>query len=158
MKRGQAWGFDLIVAVMLFVIALVAFYIYAANYNDGQNSQSSDLEAEARSIASSLLSEGEPSNWNTLTVTKIGLSSDKQLNETKIALFKSLSETDYERTRHLFNTKRNWYVIFSETISVEGSPLDAIGRIPVEYTDLIKIERVSTYNNKPITIYVEVWQ
>lgn len=157
-KRGQAWGFDLSVAVMLFVAALVAFYLYALSYDNRQTSTASDLEVEARAIASSLLSEGVPENWESNTVVKIGLTSNKRLNETKVARFKDLAETDYGRLQGIFNTNRDWYILFSEPISVEGEEIQEIGNEPQQYTQLIKVERITNYDARPLTIYVEVWE
>lgn len=158
MKRAQAWGFDLLVAVALFTVALITFYLYAINYDSGQTSTATELEKEARSIAAILLSEGSPTNWDTYSVIKPGLLTDKQLNETKIAELKAIADTDYDRTQNLLGTSKHWYLNFSQPLTINGSEVSGFGNVPSSYTELIKVERVSSFKNELVTLYIEVWE
>ncbi|MEK6899171.1 MAG: hypothetical protein AABW79_03685 [Nanoarchaeota archaeon] len=157
-KRGQAWGFDLIIATVLFSAAIIAFYLYSFNYNNENTSISSDLEAEARLIASSLLSSGNPENWTESSVTRIGLTTSNKLNETKLIQYQNLLESDYGRAKSLLNAKRDFYILFSEPISINDESVESIGLPPEEHDNLIKIERITNYKGQTITFFVEVWE
>lgn len=78
MKRNaQAWGFDIIVATGIFIVGIIAFFLYTINYPTGEQEKLDDLLYEGNIIADNLLSEGYPLNWTNITVSKIGLLSNQ---------------------------------------------------------------------------------
>lgn len=157
-KRAQAWGFDLIIAAVIFSLAIVAFYLFSLNYSGEAEESLSALEYDANSIANALLSEGYPAQWDSGNVMKIGLLSNSRINETKLLLFKELSVSDYAKTKSLFNTLHNYEITFSENLTINSTAITSIGQSPSSPQNLIKVTRLATYNNKPLVIYISSWE
>jgi len=70
-KIGQGWGFDLIVAFVIFSVALVSFYFYAVNYSTQDEGTFKDLQYESQFIGDILLSTGSPEDWSLENVVQI---------------------------------------------------------------------------------------
>ncbi len=157
-KRGQAWGFDLEIAAAIFITGIIAFYLFTFNYQGVQNSPNEDIVYEASTVADSLLSTGLPDNWNSTSVIKIGIVSSNKLDQQKIDSFYNLSETDYNRTRALLRTQFNFFVNISDTLYANGQVIDGIGHVPSENATVFRVSRFTSYQNKPVTLYVLLWR
>jgi hypothetical protein len=157
-KSGQAWSVDMIVALGLFSIGIVVFLVYSFNFSDHNRDVYEDLFYDAEFMSNILLSEGYPVDWNQGNVVQIGILSDgNKLDE----LHNLIGNGDYERTRNLFNTKYDYYFFFSEEMVLhEGAvPVDGLGKPDFDpeniiEDNLIKITRFSIYNNKPVSVYI----
>ncbi len=157
-QRAQAWGFDIIVATGIFIFGIVAFFLYTINYPTGEQEKLEELLYEGNTVASNLLSTGYPENWTTLTVSKIGILTDKAVDQEKLNNFNELSSNDYGRTKSMLGTKYNYFINFSSPMQISGTTVEGIGLFPVNSKNAIKISRVSLYQNKPVTIEVHVWE
>ena len=156
-KRAQGWGFDLAVAAIIFSLGIVAFYLFSINSRNETAESFDNLKYESGVIAGSLFSEGAPASWTEANVIRIGLISRGQLNETKLAMFNSLAISDYQRTKSLFRITSNYYISFSENLSIGNQTIGIIGKQPVDAQNLLKVTRLSSYNNKPIIFYIYNW-
>lgn len=158
-KKAQAWGFDAMVAIVVFVTTIAVFYLFTLNYQYKTDTTLEELRYDSNKIADSLLSEGYPEDWNENNVVRIGILTDNKINSTKIKQFNNLAKNSYSNTLSLFGIRNNYYVNLSEAISVEGEPepLQIFGSVPSETKNAIKITRYSSYSNKPINIYVTSW-
>ncbi len=156
-KKAQGWGFDLAIAAIIFSLGIVAFYLFSINSQNETAESFDNLKYEAGVIANSLFSEGSPSSWTETNVVRIGLLSQNQVNETKLGMFNSLASADYSRTKQLFRITGNYYISFSENMSVGNQTISIIGQQPVEAQNLLKVTRLSSYNNKPIVFYIYSW-
>ncbi len=160
--KAQAWGFDLMIATALFLGGIIIFYIYSINYPIEGKKSFEELYYEGSVILDSLLSEGFPSDWNAINVVRIGILDDEKVNETKLERFYNLNNSDYQKTKSLFNTKYEYYFNFSEpiTLSSNGQVISGIGFEPISTstTNLVKITRVSIYKNKPVSVNLQVWE
>lgn len=157
-KKAQAWGFDLMMASIIFIAGIIAFYLYALNTPETETTLNS-LAYDGNLIASSLLSEGFPENWDTTNVITLGILTNNKINQTKLELFYTLTTTDYAKTKSLFNTNYDYYIFLSDAnFTVSGSPIQAIGLQPSSQTNLIKISRIIIYENRPLTLNIEVWE
>lgn len=156
-RKAQAWGFDLIVATGIFIFGIIVFFLYTINYPTGEQERLDDLAYEGNIIADSLLSVGYPTNWTSMTVSKIGLLTDRVIDQNKVEELYSLANANYQRTKSLFGVKYNYFINFSESIEISSNPIEGIGLIPQNHANNIKISRVSIYKNKPVTIEVQVW-
>ena len=155
-KRSQAWGIDLMVAVMIFVFGIIVLYIYALNLPSQSNETLENLFYDGKNILNDVLSEGYPEDWNSINAVNIGILSDDKINITKLERFRDLIQEDYSKTKILFNTKYD-YIVYIEGTSWEiGKPEVDINNITA--TNLIKITRLSIFDNKPATIYLYVWE
>ncbi len=157
-KRAQAWGFDLIIATMIFIAGMVIFYLYSLNFADQSEEIINSLNYDGEIIGDMLLSEGFPKNWTESNVVTIGIMSNNKVNETKLERFYNLAISDYPKTRGLFNTRYEYYIILPENISVGGVQVHGIGNEPSGQANLVKINRIVIYNDKPTTFKIEVWQ
>ncbi len=155
-KKAQAWGFDLMIASFIFLFAIFSFFLFASNYSFSDEENFQVLQYEGEIISDSLLSEGSPIDWNNDNVERIGLLTDGKINQTKLDRFYYLAEEDLNRTKSLFNVKNNYFVNFSKQIVVDGNFIDGIGNSNFNSDNLVRIDRVSIYNNEPIilTIYI----
>ncbi|MEK6908903.1 MAG: hypothetical protein AABX23_02525 [Nanoarchaeota archaeon] len=156
-KKAQAWGFDMIVGTGIFILGITAFFLYTVNYPTGEQEKLDDLIYEGNIIGSNLLSEGFPADWTVSTVSKIGLLSDKIINQSKLEEFNTLASSEYGRTKAIFGIKYNYFINFSEPIQISGSNIEGIGLTSENKNNNIKVSRVSIYQNKPITIDIQIW-
>jgi len=157
-KKAQAWGFDITIAAIIFTLAVITFYLFSLNYSGEAEESLGALEYDANTIANALLSEGYPAQWSSENVIKIGLLSDSRINETKLLSFKELSLSDYPKTKSIFNTLHNYEITFSENMTIESTTITSIGLSPSSPQNLIKVTRLATYDNKPLVIYINVWE
>ncbi len=157
-KSGQGWGFDLVVACSIFFIALIAFYFFAVNNSSQGQDNLALLSYESQLIADSLLSEGYPLNWSISEVDEIGIVSNNKINQTKLEMFYNLSETNYSFTKIIFGITGDYFVNFSEPIYIQDRLILGIGFPPENHENLIKSSRYIIYNNRPVTLTVEVWK
>ena len=70
-KRAQAWGFDLIIAIIIFSIGIVALYLYAINFSNEVDENLNALLYEGNLVSSNLLSQGSPANWSSYDLSSL---------------------------------------------------------------------------------------
>ena len=150
---------DLIIATIIFIAGIVVFYFYALNSTKEPEEIINRLNYEGNIITNEILSEGFPANWNELNAISIGITSANKINDTKLEKFYEFSLNNYNRTKLLFNTRYNYYIYLSEeNFTINSQNIEGIGLKSVDSRRIIKISRVTIYNNKLITINVEVWE
>ncbi|MBU0761279.1 MAG: hypothetical protein KJ600_03370 [Nanoarchaeota archaeon] len=145
---AQAWGFDLIVAMVIFLTGIVFFYMFALNYPGGEEEKFQELQHDGELIADSLLSEGSPVDWDASNVIRIGLLSGDKINESKVGNFSAL---DYATAKSLFRVRNNFFVYFGDETD-NGIGLDSGGS-----ENLVKLTRAVVYNNKVTTMNLHIW-
>lgn len=144
-KKAQAWGFDLIIAAVIFLVGVIFLYLYTINYPSGEEETLQNLQQEGELVADSLLSEGSPVYWNTSNVVRIGLLTDSKINQTKLDRFNAIP---YAQAKSLFRTRNEYYIQIEETL---------IGPEPETPENLVKITRVVVYNNNITTMNIQIW-
>ena len=159
--KGQAWGMDLMIATMIFSLALVSFYLYSFNVGDFENDLES-LSFDGRIITNTLLSSGSPEDWTEFNVVELGILTDDEINETKLWRFYNFSRDNYTQTKSVFNTVNDYYFFFESnmtfgTVEVEGIGKPGIDKDNISSNNLVKIERIVVYKNKPIGAKLYVW-
>lgn len=168
-KTAQGWGMDLIIAVSIFTIGLVAFYIYSLNSPGEAKENLESLSYDGRILANTILSEGSPTGWDKTSVAKIGILTNNKINETKLQYFYELTNTSagYNNTKQKFDINYDYYFYLNESMDISGAPglVDGIGKPGVDrnngYEDvknLVKITRYTIYKNKPMTAYFYIWE
>lgn len=150
-KKAQAWGFDLAVGMVIFVVGIISFYLYTTNLPGASEETIEILQQDGELIAESLMSEGNPSNWNLTNVVRIGLLTNKRINQTKWDNFKTLANSEYNRTKSLFRIKDNYFVYIGDD-TVNGAGLNYNSA-----TNLIRITRVVTHNKSIKTLNIYAW-
>lgn len=151
-KKAQAWGFDLVIGIIIFVVGIVSFYIYTTNMPvGGEGEVIQHLEENGELIADSLMSEGSPAGWTYLNAVRIGLLSENRINQTKLDNFRLLAISDYNRTKSLFRVNSEYFVY------LDGNAAGGIGKDPVNANNLFKITRVVVYNRSVTTLNIYSW-
>jgi len=165
-KNGQAWGMDLMVAVTIFTFALLSFYLYSLNTPAGIEETIESLSYDGRGITNNLLSEGSPENWDENNVLEIGILRDGKINDTKLENFYNWvnSPGGYDETKRVFNTNFDYYFFLDENMTINSVEIDGVGKPGVtrdnamnNAANLIKISRVTVYQNKPMGAKLYIW-
>jgi hypothetical protein len=157
-RKAQAWGFDLIAGLMIFVLGVVLFYFYAVNNSSGNEQKSLFMKEEAKLVAEILLTGGSPVNWNVTNVERIGFYDNGKINQTKLNNFYNLTNADYSRARALFNINDDFYVFFSSNVSVGGQVVSFIGDNQTQNAkNVVKVTRAVVYDNRVVGMEVNVW-
>jgi len=159
-KKAQAWGTDLAIGFMIFSAAIVFFYFYSFNYTNETEDMLQILTYEGNYIADAIMSSGSPTDWTNETVQEIGIEDDGKINETKFERFFNLTQSDYNKTKTLFQTRYDYY-FFLKNESIMGS--EGIGKpgtnsTNIQASNLIKVTRFTIYKNKPTTVYLYIFE
>ena len=154
-KKGQGWGIDLIIAVSIFSVALIAFYVYSLNMPSEAKENIEILSYEGKILTNTILSENN----------QLGILSDNKINETKLQNFYNLTKNNYQNTKKSFNLNYDYYFFLDESMDIGGNQIDGIGKPEITrnsgYEDaknLIKITRYTIYKNKPMTAYFYIFK
>tara|TARA_Y100000034_G_C6848303_1_gene384520 strand:+ start:519 stop:1025 length:507 start_codon:yes stop_codon:yes gene_type:complete len=164
--RAQAWGFDVMISVIIFITGIITFFLFSLNFPNESQDSLENLLYEANTVADSLLEEGSPKNWDENNVVRIGLTNNNQINQTKLENLYEIVflNNNYNLTRTLLDTKFNYFFNLSEPILFEGNPIpeNGIGLWPQSgqssTKNLIKISRLTIYQNKPVSLELYIWE
>lgn len=161
-KKAQAWGFDMMIASMIFISGIIIFYVYSLNYPRESQETLDQLFSEGDFITESILNEGLPANWDENTVIRIGLTTNNKINDTKLERFHTLANnpTGYAKAKSVLNTKYNFFMNFSEQMVINNNPVAGVGKsFDGEQTkNIIKITRATIYQNKIVSLNLYVWE
>lgn len=157
LKKAQAWGFDLIFAIVIFIGVLVFLYLHIFNLSFDKQDTFNTLIYEGKIIGDSLLSDGFPEEWNSANVVSMGVLSGGEINITKIEKFYNLSLSDYQKTKILFNIAHDYYIFFDEPINIGGDLIEGIGIEPTGEENLVKVTRVVVLDKKIDNLNIYVW-
>lgn len=120
-SKAQAWYMDFVIALLLFTFTLVIYFSYINNFQKQDEGLLDELVTDAKTISSSLVLSGFPTDWDNSSVVRIGLIDNEKLNSTKIKSFKKIS---YSSTKKRFSTPYDYFVFFvndnSEVLNVNG--------------------------------------
>ncbi|MFH1711593.1 MAG: hypothetical protein ABH840_04740 [Nanoarchaeota archaeon] len=161
-KKSQAWGIDLIIAVIIFTAGITFFYLYSLN-SSGSEDKFETLSDEGKLVSSIILSDGEPIDWNSGNVRKLGILSNNEINETKLEMFYQIATSDYSRTKILFNTGYDYLFFLSENMTIDSNLVQFIGKpgyTPenIQSENVAKTSRFTIYKKKPVTAYLYLWE
>lgn len=173
-KKSQVWYTDFMVGLLIFIIALVIYYEYSTNLSKQEKGLLDEILADAKSISSSLVSAGYPSDWNSGDVERIGLTNnDQRINNEKLEEFYGMT---YNTSRRLFGTRFDYFIFFknennsimniegecgvgSPNVAVEESEGNCISvNITANPTKLVRIKRLLVYNSDVVGMEVYVWE
>lgn len=125
-KKGQAWSFDLIMASFIFLLGIIALYIYAINYSSQDQEHLNQLYYQGNLAAELVLSEEE---FGILTLTKV--------NQTKLIQYTA----DYPTKKDEIG------IIYDFYFTMDG---ENFGRLNTTQTEnMIKTTRITIYKDKP---------
>jgi len=151
------------VALIIFSIGIVLFYVYSLNAPGEAQESMERLFYDGKIIANTLLSEGYPLDWNTYldSVQKTGILTDGKIDEDKLEKFYGLTQDNegYKKTKRLFDTTYEYYFLLDTNMIIDRESVEGIGRSDYENAkNLVKVTRYTVYQNKPMAIYVYAWE
>ncbi len=156
-KKAQAWGVDLIFAIVIFIGVLVFLYLHIFNLSFDKQDTFNNLVYEGKIIGDSLLSEGFPEDWNDANVVNLGILSNGEINKTKLEKFYNLSLSDYQKTKNLFNVAHDYYVFFDEPVNLGWNNISGIGSNPASSDNLVKVTRIVVLDKKIDNMNIYMW-
>jgi hypothetical protein len=155
-REGQVWYTDFIVAVMIFTIALVIYFEYVNNLSQEEESKLGEMLMSAKLVSNNLMSSGYPSDWNQSNAEIIGIVDNKRINQTKIEKFYNMS---HDTAKFDLGITNNYYFYVQDQegnkININGK--NATGSEPYDSIKLVKVERITIYNNSIAKAVVQVW-
>ena len=98
---------DFAIALLLFTFTLVVYFSYTTNFQKQEQVDLNVMLTDAKAISTSLTLGGYPTDWDNVTVMRIGISDEQKLNESKMRHF---SELKYNETKRRFATVYEYFV------------------------------------------------
>jgi hypothetical protein len=161
-KKAQIWSLDLIIATTIFLIGIITVYLFSVNLSSEADENLNTLLYEGNLIASNILSNGSPSNWQLGNIDDTimpGILTDGKIDASKLAKFDSFlaSPQNVAKIKIKLNTKFNF------CFNVSGKEFgDDYGKIctidmPADVSNKIKVTRFTIYNNITRKFELEIW-
>jgi len=143
-RKGQVWGLDLMIGVVIFLIGIILLFFYAINFSDQSGDRLAEFFYEGNLGSDFLLSDGS-----------LGILSKGVVNQTRLDNFSDLSDQDKKTSLGLNN---NFYFSMNN-LTVKGVPVDYVGIINTSSVEnLVQITRLTVYKNKPVKFELYVWR
>lgn len=168
--KAQFWSFDVIFAMVIFILALTILGFTWYNVNNqlalGYSGSTAIAQLQAHSLAQNLLSMGSPANWQSMVNTtnaltwsniSVGLgmsASGTNISTKKLYTFMSMANQNYQATKFELGISYEYY------ISIYGGMINInIGRNPANYHSLTNyVERRSAFvAGVPVIMQVVLW-
>ncbi len=143
-KKAQVWSLDLLVSVSIFIVGIVILFFYAINFTNQTKNNLDNLYNQGYTASEILLSEDEGS-----------IVSNGIINQTKLDEFFS---KEYEEMRRSLGMTDNFYFTLDD-LQINGEDEDYIGlQSGPETKNLVKINRIVAYRNKPSKLQMYIWK
>ena len=122
-NRGQVWSLDLIIASVIFLIGIIILFLYAINYSSQTKNQLNELFYDGNLASELILSEED-----------FGILTDDKVDSSKLAVFDCKVKKIEMSLKYdfYFNLGGNYYC-----------------DIPADTEDLVKVTKITIYNDKP---------
>ncbi|MFH0867869.1 MAG: hypothetical protein V1831_01020 [Candidatus Woesearchaeota archaeon] len=134
-KKAQAWFMDFVIALIIFIFILIAYYTYTANISKQDSSAMDNLISDSKTIVSSLTTGGYPDNWNSNNVVRIGFTDN--YNRINNDQFIEFNEINYNRTKKLLGTTYDYLLFFvnesNDVQNIEGFCGTGSGLVNITY-------------------------
>ncbi len=145
------------VGILIFVVAILIYFQFINDFSFETQSALDDVLRDAKIISNSLLTAGYPLNWNSTTVSRIGVTNDNQrINTTKLSEFKSI---DYNASKQLFSITSDYFIYFEKGgIKTTIGDVDDIGVNSSSYDHLAAITRIVFWNGTIYEMKVQTWK
>ena len=170
MAKAQVFFTDLLISIGIFGVSVVLFLAISTNLEPAENTFDV-LVSDSNAIGVSLMSSGQPFNWNANNVTKLGLTDNYRLNISKVHRLMNLSPVV---ATSLFGTSANYAVFFQDkhnnVLNFNGCVFTNAGldvnNISESYCEnftitpdnsLVSSERLVMHNFEIIKIGIRTW-
>jgi hypothetical protein len=165
--KAQFWSFDIVFAIVIFVIALALItYVWSDISNQFSLSYGNGVSAMQlgiQGLSTTLTESGNPSNWNsvvnvdnisTWNNVSIGLEGSSGLSTSKILTLEAMSEYNYQDTKPLLGVGYDYYITLTN-----GEVNITIGKNPGPYnpTSVQVVNIPVLLNNQHTNMHIELW-
>jgi hypothetical protein len=161
--KAQAWSLDFAASVVIFLTALI-LAIFTLNYVMSQNSQQMEfnmMENTAMVVSDSLVRQpGIPQDWDSGTVTTLGLASQENvLDDTKLGEFLDMDTAAIKNLLGIggYGFYLEVRYVNGSLASLPGGDLIIKGDYPSEAKNVIPVERRVLYMEKPARMNLILW-
>lgn len=167
--KVQFWSFDLVFAIIIFILAMVVLTFVWVNINNefsiSFSSNVAHMQSQLVETSGQIMSSGYPFNWEHVVNTNnppswanisIGLGNGTYggLSFPKIRTLSFMSESDYQATKAPLGLAYDYYI----TITGSGMAY-SIGINPSsENVTSVQVERFpAVLNGNPVTVQIQLW-
>lgn len=119
-NKGQSWYLDFILAITVMIIVGVIFVKLIISFS-GNQQDVQEFTDEARNIANTLLSSGNPKSANDQNYNydyqyfRLGLTNDDyKIDKAKFDILRSFSDSNYEKLKTIIGTNLDFYVVLED--------------------------------------------
>lgn len=152
-KKAQVWYADFSIGLLIFIVAISGYMVYSYSETVEEKGELTELLIDAKVIASSLVSEGYPSNWTSTNVTRIGLTDGNQrIVQQKLEDFNDFS---YSERGDLLGTTKDYYFYLEY---LNGTTFNQLGLNGTNADKLVQVTRVLIYNDTFVKMTFYLWQ
>ena len=173
--KAQFWSFDVVFALVIFGVALTVLTFTWYNINNqlslAYGSGDIILQLQVKSLASSILSTGVPSDWQSVTNTvntltwgnvSIGLASapsSSNLSSSKLYTMMSMANYNYPATKQLLGMAFDYYIMITSNPTGGAGLNITMGRNPQSNgARTTYVERRSAFiNGIPVSVTIIAW-
>lgn len=153
MRRAQVWYGDFSIALLIFMVAITAYVSYTYAESVEERGEMTELLIDAKVIASSLISEGYPTDWNTSNVTRVGLTDgDYHIVQEKLDSFNSFS---YDDRADAIGTTKDYYFYLQYT---NGTKFNQLGLNGSTADKLVQVTRIAIYEDVFVRMVFYLWE
>jgi hypothetical protein len=163
MKKGQYFSFDAIIAAVIFVASISLLTTYWFGVRAIMDARSNDLFGEALRVSDSLLTPGNPPDWENDVgdAKQIGFTVDYRgnvLDESKVEEFEDFVKTgdnEYDEGKNLLHIVDDYYITVIDDQSIV---LHEIGMEPdASAKNIANANRAAILDDELVTLRVQLW-
>ncbi|MEK6926155.1 MAG: hypothetical protein AABW50_02665 [Nanoarchaeota archaeon] len=134
-RKAQAWGLDVIIASVIFLVGIIILYFYAINYASNSKGQLEELLYEGQLASELILSDDD-----------FGILSENKVNQSRLDNF----STSYDYEKSVLGVTHDFY------FNLDGSVYGRLNSTATE--DFIRITRITVYNGKPAKFELYIYR
>ncbi len=167
--RAQFWSFDVIFAIVIFIISVSTLALIWYNLSSQTAAVSSGgvdaMQQNLQQLQSDLLSQGSPPDWSSVVTANsvaswsnvtvgLGNGSGTQLSMQKVAALEAMSNYDYQATKSMLGVGYDYYI----TIRTNSTYM-RIGENPSDYNAVSEqvVDRPVIVGGRAAHMQVIVW-
>ncbi|MFT4311751.1 MAG: hypothetical protein ACMXYF_00810 [Candidatus Woesearchaeota archaeon] len=154
-NKGQIWHIDFLLALVVVSVVLFAVFQFSGVFAT-TTPYSKAMISEAYFLSEQLLQQGQPADWTDGTIEKIGLLSNKTLDEQKIQAFYEFDQSQLDA--YLPSSYSYWIRFVENDVPVEFNGISFVGEQPINATTQFSVTRLAFLDAHVIQLQVIVWQ
>jgi hypothetical protein len=156
-------------SAVIFILALIVFSRAMLDSENVNQRKTKELIGEAEQIGNLLMTAGQPTDWNTTNVQKIGLRDNNEINMAKAESFKALT---YSQTKSIFGITSDYFIGMKrqsgQNIEIDGSygighdgvnaTSTSISFDNVDNENLVQLTRITRLGQNIIKMEIYTWK